>query len=144
MGNWSSTALRAMVGVPSKPRLDLAVLNATMKSKFGCVLKSCVIDIGSNLDPLLPIGGGSVISLSFLDALREDTEDPFLPPNIYVRECMRDIFALFLRDITGPVERARQIMPRLEPCTIRTILNGSPGVGKSVLFFWPPCFMLAI
>jgi hypothetical protein len=131
MGNWSSTALRTMVGVPSKPRLDLTVLNAAMKSKFG----SCVIDIGCNLNPLLPIGGGSVISLSFLDALREDTEDPFLPPNIYVRECMQDIFALFLRDITGPVERAGQIMPRLEPCTIRTILNGSPGIGKSVLFF---------
>jgi hypothetical protein len=103
---------------------NLASLNSATKSANGFKLQHCVIDIGSSLDPLLPISHGPIISLKFLHALREDNIDPFLPAMIYVRDCMREIFALFLSDAD-----------QMEPYVSRTFLIGSPGVGKSVLFF---------
>jgi hypothetical protein len=51
-------------------------------------------------------------------------KEQFLPNRIYVRNNVRKIFGLFLNDV-GMVE------PRTRP----TVLIGSPGVGKSVLFF---------
>jgi hypothetical protein len=51
-------------------------------------------------------------------------DEPFFPTRIYVRNNMRKIFGLYLKDVgmVGPMKRP-------------TVLIGSPGVGKSVLFF---------
>lgn len=58
----------------------------------------------------------------FLGGLRmADDDDPFLPRRIYMRNCMRVIFGYFRHDV-------------LKRNSNRVLL-GSPGVGKSVLFF---------
>jgi hypothetical protein len=67
---------------------------------------------------------GSLMSLDFLGALRED-EELFFPETLYVRKSMRLVSSLFSQDdIESP-----------KPTKTRTVLLGSPGVGKSILFF---------
>jgi hypothetical protein len=51
-------------------------------------------------------------------------DEPFFPTRIYVRNNMRKIFGLYLNDVG-------KVQPGKRP----TVLIGSPGVGKSVLFF---------
>jgi hypothetical protein len=53
-----------------------------------------------------------------------ECDEPFLPNRIYVRNNMRKIFGLFLNDVG-------MVKPEKRP----TALIGSPGVGKSILFF---------
>jgi hypothetical protein len=119
--------------------------NEAMQEQYGCTLSYCSIKIGSSLDELAHgeiVDAESVdtfskynsvediepfrerlIDLSFLDDLKTENE-PFFPNQIFVRNNMRKIFGLYLNDV-GTVE------PRERP----TALIGSPGVGKSVLFF---------
>jgi hypothetical protein len=88
------------------------------------------INIGASLRPLLePDPGDRRIDLSFLNGLRVPG-DRFLPSgSLYVRDCMRTVFALFGRDRTDEVDIH----------SLRTALIGSPGVGKSIL-----CFLAAL
>jgi hypothetical protein len=69
------------------------------------------------------------IDMSFLETLRFAEEEKFLVPDkLYVRDSMRRVFGLFHED-------AMQI-PRREPDkAYSAALIGSPGVGKSILFF---------
>jgi hypothetical protein len=61
--------------------------------------------------------------LNFLEGLRaKDDEAEFLPNAIYIRNCMKRIFRLTAVDIRKPRMGRRALI-------------GSPGVGKSVLFF---------
>jgi hypothetical protein len=72
---------------------------------------------------------GAVIDLSFLDELKRPDKEWFLTPRaIYVRDCMRLIFGLFREDIEKSPRRPRDM-------AYSTALIGSPGVGKSILFF---------
>ena len=64
------------------------------------------------------------LELDFLNTLRaeDNAEAEFLPKAIFKRECMKLIFDLANNDTRGP-------------CKGKRALIGSPGVGKSVLFF---------
>ena len=64
------------------------------------------------------------LDLNFFDDLRAQGAgaEVFLPKTIYIRKCMKLIFGLAANDLRGP-------------CTGKRALIGSPGVGKSVLFF---------
>ena len=65
--------------------------------------------------------GNKVVDLDeFLGALKV-TDEQFLPGQIYIRDCMKKIFGYFRQDV-------------LKRDSNRVLL-GSPGVGKSVLFF---------
>jgi hypothetical protein len=70
------------------------------------------------------------IDLSFLSDLKEpdpSDEDFLIPSTLFVRDCMRTVFGLFLEDAKKP---------RRKPDAKRSAaLIGSPGVGKSILFF---------
>jgi hypothetical protein len=109
--------------VLSYEMVDWDVLNKEMTEGFGCRLDHCEIDVGTLLDPLSPDGTATVVNLSSLDALKVPY-DTFLPDNIYVRSNMRQVFALFIKDAADGVNKKA-----------RTILMGSPGIGKSILFF---------
>jgi hypothetical protein len=123
--------------------------NIAMQKAYGCTLSYCSVEIGSSLDKLAlgesedAVGDASsqynsdgdvepdlekLVDLDFLDDLRIEDE-PFFPTQIYVRNNMRKIFGLFLNDV-GTVK------PENRP----TALIGSPGVGKSVLFFLAAMF----
>jgi hypothetical protein len=71
------------------------------------------------------IGETDYIDTAFLDELRTVeycNEDPFFPKGrLLVRECMRTIFALFAKADADEGQ---------------VVLIGSPGVGKSILFFF--------
>ncbi len=82
---------------------------------------------------------GSKISLAIMIALTETGQlsnrfDSTIfgkslvngPKKIYIRKCMKLIFSLFSQDTRGE---------RSKPRELKTVLLGSPGVGKSVLFF---------
>jgi hypothetical protein len=118
--------------------------NEAMQENYGCTLSYCSIKIGSSLDELAHGEMGDaesdstleydsmediepfrerLIDLTFLDDLRIDDE-PFLSNRIFVRNNMRKIFGLYLNDVDT-------VRPEKRP----TALIGSPGVGKSVLFF---------
>jgi hypothetical protein len=119
-------------------------VNEAMQERYGCTLSYCSVAIGSHLDELasgemdenvsdvssdfnsvddLETYRKRLIDLDFLDELRMEDE-PFFPNRIYVRNNMRKIFGLLFKDV-GTEE------PEFHP----TVLIGSPGVGKSVLFF---------
>jgi hypothetical protein len=106
-----------------EPTLMVRNLEAAFSKKniFDVSFSQCTIDIAI-LDPL---NGGDVriIDLSpWLVSMRFNQE--FLPSSLYVRDCMRYVFALFSND------------PAMTPSNDhRRVLLGSPGVGKSVLFF---------
>jgi hypothetical protein len=75
-------------------------------------------------------GGGSnapTVNMEFLNGLRlAGKEERFLIPTaVYVRDCMKVIFGLFLEDVAFSKKAG----------TKNTALIGSPGVGKSILFF---------
>lgn len=107
------------------------------KAKYKGDFSECVIEIGSMLGPLLPVtpvgddftqqsDQGRLIDMSFLDPLRSEIAERFLiPSTAYVRDCMRMIFALFLEDIESNKKAGAK----------NAVLIGSPGVGKSILFF---------
>ena len=82
-------------------------------------LRKCVVKIGS----LTGIDTGSllngVLDLEFLDQLR--IEDDFLPPKVFFRQEMRTVLTSLVSEYKDG-EKQR-------------VLVGSPGVGKSVLFF---------
>jgi hypothetical protein len=113
--------------ISSYQDVDLPTLNSAIENEFECRLEHCEIDVGVFLDPLLPNSNISVIDLSFLNELKIPN-DCFLPESIYVRDCMRQIFDLFLRDAA-----------KFKPTKTRTVLAGSPGVGRSIL-----CFLAAL
>jgi hypothetical protein len=73
--------------------------------------------------------GSRTIDMSFLDPLRDAEEESFLVPDkLYVRDCMRRVFGLFHEDVIR--------VPRRKPSkAYSAALIGSPGVGKSILFF---------
>jgi hypothetical protein len=71
----------------------------------------------------------SRINLNFLDGLKVP-DDSFIPDSLYVRTCMRNVVDLFLRDTLNNVDVHK----------FRTVLIGSPGVGKSILFFLAALF----
>jgi hypothetical protein len=108
-----------------------------LKAKYEGDFSESVIDIGSALGPLLPVtparddfpqqsDKGRVIDMGFLDPLRSELAERFLiPSTAYVRDCMRTIFGLFLEDIESNKKAGAK----------NTVLIGSPGVGKSILFF---------
>ena len=102
--------------------------------KFGGKFKTIDIDIGSSLDGLLPGAPKDtrILDLSFLDDLRlPKNKEKFLSPEkIYVRNCMRQIFGLFVEDVTETAEGGK-----MRPDTRTTAFIGSPGVGKSILSF---------
>ena len=82
-------------------------------------LQKCVV----KLDSLTEDGTGSlvdgVLDLEFLDQLR--TANDFLPPRAFVRQEMRTMFTM--------------LVSKYEPEEEQRVLVGSPGIGKSVLFF---------
>ena len=102
-----------------------------MKSLNQALLKSYYVELQEcfiSYPPELVASGltvGNILDLSFLDPLRlPNDEETFLPKKIYVRQCMKDVFDLFISDATSSA-----------PGKFNTVLLGSPGVGKSVLFF---------
>jgi hypothetical protein len=105
-----------------------------MMQEYECTLSACDIDVRA-IAPLISsaTGGASApsprqfIDLSFLNELRPaDLPELFLGDNnILVRENMKDIFRRFQLDLSNGVLPERK----------GSVLIGSPGVGKSVLFF---------
>jgi hypothetical protein len=124
---------------------------------YDCELKDCVIDMKEWLNPLTSENPETKDCKIDLEPLQRqlaedpvlnsqwngDLEDLFLPRSIYVRHEMRGIFKLFCRDVNllqhnnndeEEVVRSKKtslVLPRKK----KTILLGSPGVGKSILFF---------
>jgi hypothetical protein len=125
--------------------------NAAMQQQFGCTLSYCSVSIGSSLNKLAHGGivadadsyssesirvedietyRENLIDLSFLKKLRIEDDEPFIPTKIFFRSDMRKIFGMYLNDV-GAVDPKKRVKPMKRP----TVLIGSPGVGKSVLFF---------
>jgi hypothetical protein len=102
---------------------DLAGLNDVLFESYNFRLEHCVVNIGTSLDPLTSLENDR-INLSFLNGLKGSPAlaDSFIPDDIYVRESMREIFALFVKDA-------------VDLSVVPTLLVGSSGIGKSVLFF---------
>jgi hypothetical protein len=109
-----------------------------LQNKYMGDFSECVVEIGSSLDPLLLVTpmprdatqqravDERVVDMSFLSPLVLPNNEPFLiPASIYVRDCMRMIFDFFCDDIKAD----------MTPDSKNTALIGSPGVGKSILFF---------
>lgn len=135
------TRLRARYGgarTATKQLLAARWLGSTYTCKFSVVVIPAR-DIDQILRPM-ELGGGESISdrtidLSFLRGLKLDAADEkFLTPDrIYVRDCMRTIFALFRADVEQTPRRAPDM-------AYAAALIGSPGVGKSILFFLAALF----
>jgi hypothetical protein len=103
-----------------EPTLTVRNLDAAF-SMYDVSFSQCTIDIAV-LDPL---AGGDVRIIDLSTCLASlKVEDDFLPSSLYVRDCMRYIFELFSNDTA--------LTPRNNH---RRVLLGSPGIGKSVLFF---------
>jgi hypothetical protein len=109
-----------------------------MQKHFRCLFQYHSLAIGSSLNPLLDNTKEQqpTLDLSFLEPLKiKDSllSENFFPDHntLYVRKCMRDIFQLFCDD----VEKKR------DPEYSETVLIGSPGVGKSLLFFLGALYM---
>jgi hypothetical protein len=152
----------AAADIVTKQRLAAIAFGAAYRCDFGEARIRCD-DIERILQPLLqseaPAGGGSVVAdrtidLSLLRPLRMSpptgssgiagaATDPatgacrgqahgvelFLVADaLHVRDCMREVFGLFHADAA----RDPRHMPSV---TSSAVLVGSPGVGKSVLFF---------
>ena len=67
------------------------------------------------------------MDLMFLKPLRlPGKKDVFLPETIFIRNCMKRVFQVLCDDATNRKEQGR---------SKHTVLIGSPGVGKSILFF---------
>jgi hypothetical protein len=116
---------------------DLGELMDNMQKHFRCLFQYHSLAIGSSLDPLLNNTKEQqpTLDLSFLEPLKiKDSllREIFFPDHntLYVRKCMRDIFQLFCEDVN------KERFPREG----ETVLIGSPGVGKSLLFF-SRCFV---
>jgi hypothetical protein len=111
--------------------VDLDALNAALSKTCKGQLDHCEIDVGTNLDPFLPNCATNTVSLSFLQKLKvANGIDRIIPDAVYVRDCMRLIFNRFADD------EASGVAGRIP----RTLLVGSPGAGKSVLFFLAALF----
>jgi hypothetical protein len=66
--------------------------------------------------------------MQFLHRLKLSDDAFLIPDKIYIRDCMRTVFGLFDQDV--------EQTPRRPPDQRRSVaLVGSPGVGKSILFF---------
>jgi hypothetical protein len=137
-----------------------SLAEALLKAKYGCEFTECEIRVGTALDPLLlslppppetaappdaeasdegnhgegatpnaenSPRGTRTISTAFMDPLRlaAESERFLLPRTVYVRDCMRTIFGLFREDVES----------RKRAGAKNAVLVGSPGVGKSILFF---------
>ncbi len=104
----------------------LAKLNDDLKSNFRQQLEECFISVASLVD-FSCLKDGAIMDLDFLNPVRLlESEESFLPKKIYVRNCMKLIFGWFCEDTRDE---------RCKPGNVRTVLLGSPGVGKSVLLF---------
>lgn len=101
------------------------LLNAAFREKdasMDVAFRSCTIDLAV-INPLAGNAGlARTIDLSAFNLLK--VENDFLPASLYVRDCMRDVFQLFRADNEVTCFNNH-----------RRVLLGSPGVGKSVLFF---------
>jgi hypothetical protein len=135
--------------------------NSKLKDIYDCELKDCVIDVREWLDPLTSDDPEAVGCLIDLEPLRrqlaqdpvlntqitDDHEELFLPSSIYVRQEMKGIFNLFCRDVNllqqnNNNEDGAEPFDApwiVKPFKKKTILLGSPGVGKSIL-----CFLAAL
>jgi hypothetical protein len=71
---------------------------------------------------------GRTLNVGFLKDLRlaEDEERFLIPTTLYVRDCMKVIFGMFLEDVKDDA---------VPPASNSTALVGSSGVGASILFF---------
>jgi hypothetical protein len=119
---------------------ELRVLMFKMQDRFRCLCKYHSLEIGSSLNPLSDNTAEqqNTMDLTFLNPLKiKDSflEEAFFPVHntLYVRECMRDIFELFCEDVKKKPTRV--------PEYGETVLIGSPGVGKSLLFFLAALYM---
>jgi hypothetical protein len=114
------------------------------KVNYACDFRECWIEVNGVLDPLLLPPTDDVdddereqddrsaiwIDLQFLDELLEspDEETFLVPSKIYFRSCTRRVFCLFREDVDKDLKR--------KPNLARSVaFVGSPGVGKSILFF---------
>ena len=96
-------------------------------------LSECLIPNSSILE-FSTMKTGDIVPLNFLDPLRlQNGDDFFLPQKIFVRQCMKDVLRLFCKDVADQ-EKQRTAGVK------KTVLIGSPGVGKSVLFFLAALF----
>lgn len=139
----SRAAFEVSIGV-NPDRLDEYLANVDVPTRkgltkrhweesYGGEFETATVNIGSSLDPLRNDPGGNnndrVLDLAFLNGLRlPDEDEKFLvPTSIYVRDCMRNIFARFCSDV--------EVEPKKGAGKRATAFIGSPGVGKSILFF---------
>jgi hypothetical protein len=105
----------------------LGKLNAAFSKEniAGATFSYCTIDVAV-LSPL-GVDGGDVRIIDLLTCLASlKVPHDFLPDSLYVRDCMRNVFALFSNDT--------EVTPD-DHNNNRRVLLGSPGVGKAVLFF---------
>jgi hypothetical protein len=122
---------------------------ARFKAKYDCDINTVVLEVDEIKNSLLPLlsagpdddddddGTNSDVSARTIDMsilrgfkVRPDLEEFLVPDHIYVRGCMRRIFAFF-RDDVAPGSQLR----RAPNMARSAALIGSPGVGKSILFF---------
>jgi hypothetical protein len=120
--------------IATKQELASKALGAAFSCSFN-VAELPICTIHESLLPLLRDSQADdslesrTIDMSFLDPLRDAEEEKFLVPDkIYVRDCMRRVFSLFHED-------AVQVPRRRPSKAYSAALIGSPGVGKSILFF---------
>lgn len=104
-----------------------------LEDSFGGEFRTTTVNVGSSLDILRNDPGSNsndrVLDLAFLKELRlPDQDEMFLvPKRVYVRDCMRTIYGKFCNDVEEePKKRAGKRA---------TAFIGSPGVGKSIIFF---------
>lgn len=119
----------------TKQRLAETLFHAKTQCDFRAARIS-VVKINDMLRPLFEFDEADTdiakrtIDLSSLQDLMPYPEDEFLfSGKLYVRDCMRFVFGLFREDAVATD-------PRRSPSNKHAaVLIGSPGVGKSILFF---------
>jgi pantothenate kinase len=130
---------------PIATRQEFAAL--ALEKRYKCRFTTTSIsvkDIDEALLPLLlPIAASTskqtdpvanrTVDMSFLEPLKIGGDKFLACKRILVRDCMRRVFSLFEEDRAPPQGGSRG-----EPDNAYSVaLIGSPGVGKSILFFWP-------
>lgn len=111
--------------IPSSQFFGINGFKGSAVRWFGVDFQHCDINV-SGLEDILSLTENEAmqkIELNFLNDLRGNiAEDTFLPKVIIIRKCMKFIFNLANNDTRNPRAGKRALI-------------GSPGVGKSILFF---------